>query len=159
MWDLFLLMKLLSKHLVAKKSKIPQAGKGLFTKIFISKGTRIVEYLGKIITWKDAVSRAEAENGYVFYVTSSHCIDAKGSTKSLAGLANDARGLVRLKGLTNNAEYVTEKKRCFIQASKEIQPGSEILVSYGKDYWAVIRHNKKIYQQLVKKKNLTRSSK
>ena len=45
-------MPLLEKHLVIKRSKIPGAGKGLFTKKFIEKGTRIVQYKGKLTVWK-----------------------------------------------------------------------------------------------------------
>jgi len=37
-------MALLEKQLVVKRSAIPNSGKGLFTKKFIPKGTRIVEY-------------------------------------------------------------------------------------------------------------------
>ena len=44
-------MALLEKELEIRTSTIPDAGKGLFTKIPISKGTRIVEYKGTVTTW------------------------------------------------------------------------------------------------------------
>src|SRR5690606_40160989 len=47
------LMALLEKHLYVKKSTLPNSGKGLFTKVFIPKGTRIVEYKGRRTVWKD----------------------------------------------------------------------------------------------------------
>ena len=50
-------MTLREKHLLVKRSTIPDAGKGLFTKIFIPKGVRIVEYKGSISTW-EAVDHA-----------------------------------------------------------------------------------------------------
>src|SRR5690606_2925408 len=56
-------MALLEKQLFVKKSTIPNAGKGLFTKKAIAKGTRIVEYKGKISAWKD-VKDEDGKNGY-----------------------------------------------------------------------------------------------
>ncbi|MDZ7649405.1 MAG: hypothetical protein U5K54_20855 [Cytophagales bacterium] len=46
---------------------MPGAGKGLFTKVSILKGTRIVEYKGKIVTWKEVEAMADERNGYVFH--------------------------------------------------------------------------------------------
>lgn len=133
-------MTLLEKQLVVKRSSLPGAGKGLFTKNFIPKGTPIVEYKGKITTWKE-VEHNNGENGYIYYVKRSHVIDASNNTEELARYANDARGITRVKGVTNNAEYVEEGVRVFIQAKKDIPAGSEIFVPYGKEYWDVIRHN------------------
>ncbi len=133
-------MALLEKQLVVKRSTLPGAGKGLFTKNFIPKGTQIVEYKGKITTWKE-VEHNNGENGYIYYVKRSHVIDASSNTEELARYANDARGITRVKGVTNNAEYIEEGVRVFIHAKKDIPAGSEIFVPYGKEYWDVIRHN------------------
>jgi uncharacterized protein len=144
-------MALLEKSLVVRKSIIPNSGKGLFTKVFIAKGTRIIEYKGKVVTWKEVEKMADYRNGYVFYFTSKYCIDAWKTKKSVAGYANDAIGITRVEGLKNNSEYVTEKKRCFIVASKDIPKGSEILVGYGADYWRVIRYNVRLQQTIRRK--------
>ncbi|HEX8041881.1 MAG TPA: SET domain-containing protein-lysine N-methyltransferase [Chryseosolibacter sp.] len=135
-------MALLEKQLVVKKSTIPNSGKGLFTKEFIPKGTRIVEYKGRISSWKD-VKDEDGKNGYIFYVTRNHVIDALPAKKALARYANDARGLVRIKGLTNNCDYITDGKKAYIESKKDIPAGAEILVDYGGDYWKVIRENRK----------------
>lgn len=140
-------MALLEKHLVVKKSSLPGAGKGLFTKVAIKKGTRIVEYKGQIVTWKEVEKMADDRNGYVFYFTSKYCIDAWKTKKSVAHFANDAMGIVRVPGVCNNSDYVTEKKRCYIEASRDILKGSEILVGYGADYWKVIRYNIRLAQK------------
>lgn len=140
-------MALQEKNLVVKKSTLPGAGKGLFTKVLIPKGTRIVEYKGKIVTWKEVEDMAEDRNGYVFFFNNQYCIDAWKTKKSVAHFANDARGLVRLPGVTNNTEYVTEKKRCYIEASKNIPAGSEIFVGYGAEYWQAIRYNIRLEQK------------
>jgi uncharacterized protein len=137
-------MALLEKQLVVKKSTIPNSGKGLFTKKFIPKGTRIVEYKGRISSWKD-VKDQDGKNGYIFYVNRNHVINALPVKSALARYANDARGLVRIKGLTNNCDYITDGKQAFIESKKEIPAGAEILVDYGADYWKVIRENIKLW--------------
>ncbi|MFM8834605.1 MAG: SET domain-containing protein, partial [Cytophagales bacterium] len=126
---------------MVKRSTLPGAGKGLFTTTSIKKGTRIIEYKGQKVTWKEVEKMADDRNGYVFYFTSKHCIDAWKTKKSIAHYANDAMVIVRLPGVRNNCEYVTEKKRCYVEATRDIPKGAEILVGYGAEYWRVIRYN------------------
>jgi len=133
-------------RLAIKKSTIPGAGKGLFTRDVIAKGSFIIEYKGEITTWKK-VQEGKEFNGYVYYVNRNHVIDALPGDAGLARYANDARGLVRMPGIDNNAQYVTRGKQVFIQALRGIDPGEEILVAYGKEYWSVIRYNEKIAQR------------
>jgi SET domain-containing protein len=142
-------MALLEKQLFVKTSKIPNSGKGLFTKKLIPKGTRIVEYKGKVSAWKD-VKDEDGRNGYIFYVTRNHVIDALPVKSALARYANDARGLSKIKGITNNCDYITDGLKAYIESKKDIPAGSEILVDYGKDYWKVIRENIKIRKQEAK---------
>lgn len=139
-------MALLEKQLVVKRSTIPGAGKGLFTKQFIPKGTRILEYKGRITTWKDVLN-GKKFNGYVYYVSRNNVIDAMARLTSLGRYSNDAKGITRIKGLTNNSKYVNEGKKVFIEAVKDIPAHTEILVPYGKDYWQVIRDNMKILEK------------
>ncbi len=140
-------MALLEKSLLVKKSTLPGAGRGLFTKVAIAKGSRIVEYKGKIVTWKDVEKMADDRNGYVFFFNSKYCIDAWQTSKSVAHFANDAMGITRIEGVRNNSEYITQKKRCYIEATKDIAAGAEILVGYGAEYWQVIRYNIRLEQR------------
>lgn len=133
-------MALFEKNLVVKKSTLPNAGKGLFTKVSIPKRTRIVEYKGRITTWKE-VKEDDGENGYIFYIKNYHVIDALPTKKPLARYANDAKGFVRKKGYTNNAEYVVDGLKAYIESTKNIEPGAEIFVDYGPDYWKTMREN------------------
>jgi len=142
-------MELFEKKVEVKVSVLPGAGKGLFAKELIPKGTRIVEYKGKITTWKE-VDDDDGNNGYIYYVKRHHVIDASRHSNSLARYANDAKGLRRITGITNNAEYVEEGLKVYIESRKNIPAGSEILVEYGKDYWDVIRHNIKVEKQRLK---------
>lgn len=138
-------MALLEKYLFTKPSNIPEAGQGLFTSIFIPKGTRIIEYTGKVTNWEDADHR-EGLNAYIYFLSDDHVIDAARRKKSMARYANDARGMKKIKGLTNNSEYVEEGNKVYIEATKNIPEGEEILVSYGKEYWDVLKKN---YADLV----------
>jgi uncharacterized protein len=143
-------MELLEKQLEIKKSTIPGAGKGLFTKVKIEKGTRILEYTGTVTTWK-GVDHINGTNPYIYYVNRNHVIDAHKHPKALGRYANDARGLQRQKGINNNADYVVDGLKVYIRATRNIPAGSEILVSYGKEYWDVVKHNKGIDDQSSEK--------
>lgn len=131
-------MPYLENNLVIRRSKIPGAGKGLFTKVAIQKGTRIVEYKGRIEKWSK-VKHEDGYNGYLLQVNQRIAINALPYKKALGRFANDALGLQKITGLTNNAEYILEGNRCFIDAKKDIQKGEEILVSYGREYWTLIK--------------------
>lgn len=133
-------MKYLDPFLKIKKSTFPNTGKGLFTNIAIPKGTRITEYQGKVSSWKD-VNHHDGTNGYIFYVSRNHVIDARGKKNSFAHFANDAAGFKRINGLKNNAAYTIEGKKVFMDAIKNIPAGAEIFVGYGKEYWQVLKKN------------------
>ncbi len=134
---------LTKKHLLIKRSGIPKAGKGLFTKIDIPKGRRIVEYKGKIMTWKQAL-QSKVFNAYVFYLNRDHVIDAKHNLKAFGRYANDANGLSKIKGLVNNSKYVIDNGCVFLEAIRNIPAGTEILVGYKKEYWDVIKYNSQL---------------
>ncbi len=131
-------MPLFEKYLRIKKSTLPNAGKGLFTRVDISKGARIVEYKGRLQPWRE-VKEQDGINGYLMYINRNVVINALPSIKTFGRYANDARGLVRLNGVRNNAEYVSEGNRCFIEATRNIKAGEEILVSYGMEYWTLMK--------------------
>ena len=135
-------MALLEKDLLVKTSSLPNSGKGLFTKVFIPKKTRIVEYQGKVCKWSDVEDNFD--NGYIYFVNKNHVIDAGNTKKFLARYANDALGLSTEKGMRNNSRYTTKGLQVFIESLEDIPAGSEIFVSYGKEYWDVVKKNIKI---------------
>ena len=128
--------------LLVKTSKLPKAGKGLFTDKQIKKGKKIIEYKGEIIDWKEYEKRVKDDkDGYLFFINKTRCIDAFSTPKYKARYANDAEGLSRIKGLKNNASYEIHGDQCFIMAERDIDAGEEIFVSYSKEYWDCIRYN------------------
>lgn len=142
-------MALLEKQLLVKKSTLPNAGKGLFTKKTIPKGKKIVEYKGTVSTWKE-VDHNEGANGYIYYINKNHVINARPHPDYLARYANDAKGLAQVKGITNNAVYRTDGMKAYIESLREIPAGGEIFVGYGKEYWNTIRYNMKLEKEKVK---------
>lgn len=142
-------MAFMEKDLLVKKSTIPGAGKGLFTKKFIPKGTRIAEYKGKISTWKD-VDHHDGLNAYIYYVNRYHVIDSSKHTKNLARYANDAKGSANGVKLMNNCHFVIDNCRVFLESRRDIPPKAELLVGYGKEYWDILSYNKS--QAALKKK-------
>jgi SET domain-containing protein len=143
-------MPLLEKQLFIKRSTLAGAGKGLFTRKPIAKGEKIVEYRGEITTWKEVDDR-EGTNGYIYYVNRNHVIDAWNNKDELARYANDARGLKRTPGITNNCTYEHEGVRVFLIALKNIPAGGEIFVPYGKEYWDIMKENWRIMAAEKKK--------
>jgi uncharacterized protein len=128
--------------LVIRNSQLPKAGKGLYTTKKIRKGTRIIEYRGEIITWKEYEKRVrEDKDGYLFYVNKKRCIDAYSTPQYKARYANDAAGLSRVKGLQNNSTYQIFGNKCYIVAERDIEAGEEIFVDYTSEYWDCIRYN------------------
>jgi SET domain-containing protein len=138
--------------LLVKKSQLPNAGKGLFTNKPIKKNTKIVEYKGEIIDWKEYSKRVkEDKDGYLFFISNKRCIDAYNTPQYKARYANDAAGLGRTKGLKNNSSYQIFGDRCYIVAERDIAAGEEIFVNYTKEYWDCIRYNIKNDLYKIKK--------
>ncbi len=101
-------------------------GSGVFALRRIAKGARIVEYLG------DRISHAEADRRYedrpdddnhtfLFIVDKRTVIDAgvKGNEARFINHACDP-----------NCETVIEKRRVFIEAMRDIEPGEELNYDY-----------------------------
>lgn len=126
--------------LIVKKSRLPGAGKGLFTTKAIRKDSKVIEYRGEIIGYNEYRRRARHEvDQYLFYVNRKKCIDAMHTPQYKARYANDAAGIVRVKGIRNNCDYVLYGDQCFIVAARDIKAGEEIYVSYTKEYWMYMR--------------------
>ncbi len=128
----------MEKNVYAKKSQLPNAGLGLFARKNFKEGEKIVEYKGKIQTWKEAV-KENWENPYLFWVTAKRVINPIKSKTAMAHYANDASGPAKVKGLKNNAEYEVEGNRCFIVATRDIKRFEEVFVNYGDEYWPAIK--------------------
>lgn len=141
--------------LYVKKSKLPNAGKGLWTNTEIKKGEVVSEYEGEKITWKECLRRNENQKdfgAYYFYVNSKNCVDAQHTLWVLARYANDAAGYARVEGLRNNCKYEIKKGKPYIVATRNLKSGDEIFVGYGKEYWDAIRES--LEKKVAKRKKI-----
>jgi uncharacterized protein len=146
--------------LLVKKSKIPGAGKGLFTTKPYKKDDKIIEYRGEIIGWGEYNKRvARNEDGYLFYFNRNKCVDAFHTPQYKARFANDAAGIVRIKGLRNNSHYEIHDDKCYVVAARDIKAGEEIFCDYTKDYWKCVRYNIKLKKKQDKAKEKTKKAK
>ena len=159
----FSVQKVIMDGFYVKKSGIKGAGGGLFTSIFIKKGTKIGEYAGIRVS-KTALMDPNYVRGYLMD-NRSHYIDARDPLGRL--VMNDGRVVnphdqtdewwsklkgkgVRWKGATNLMRFVNSadrthqknnlvikkgtEKRCFV-TSRDVEPGEEFFISYGKSFW------------------------
>jgi SET domain-containing protein len=101
-------------------------GQGVFATRRISKGTRVIEYLGERVSHAEADRRYEGKDAhdahtFLFIVDSRTVIDA-----GVDG--NDARFVNH--ACAPNCESVIENRRVFIDAIRTIQPGEELTYDY-----------------------------
>lgn len=108
-----------------RKSKIQ--GSGGFATRRIRKGQRIIEYIGERIGPKEERKRYRDEEMGRHH-TFLFSIDDKVSIDAAVG-GNEARFINH--SCTPNCEAVEEDKRIFIEAIKNIQPGTELCYDYG----------------------------
>jgi SET domain-containing protein len=152
-----------TKQVKVKKSGLPKAGKGLFALQTFRRGEIICEYEGELVPWSECERRSElGHEGYVFFFSKNRCVDAYYTPWAVGRYANDARGISRIDGLRNNAQYVEKmkkgEKRVFIVASRTIHPGEEILVHYGDDYWRYLSKTRELFLEMEREKRRRRQA-
>jgi uncharacterized protein len=101
-------------------------GSGVFALRAIRKGARVIEYLG------DRISHAEADRRYAHHETSDNHTFLFSVDRGLvidAGVGgNDARFINH--SCEPNCESVIERRRVFIDALRDIEPGEELCYDY-----------------------------
>ena len=104
-----------------------RTGLGLFATRPIRKGTRIIRYFGPLLDSKKKKDD-EIENKYLFELNDRWTIDGS-VRKNIARYINH--------GCRPNAESDVKprKRRVYIRAIKNIEPGDEISYDYGTDYF------------------------
>ena len=108
-----------------KKSIIDNKGRGLYASRDIKKGTKIIDYIGKIITNKEADESDKFDNKkkiYLFNLNKKFSLDGDFSY-NIAGLINHS--------CDNNCDYNGKGLKIWITAIKDIKKGEEITCDYG----------------------------
>ena len=104
-----------------------RTGLGLFATKPIKKGTKIVRYFGPLLDSKKKKDYA-IENKYLFELTNRWTID--GSVRE-----NVARYINHACKPNAESDVKPRKRKVFIRAIKNIEPGDEINYDYGTDYF------------------------
>jgi uncharacterized protein len=102
-------------------------GLGLFATKPIKKGTKIVRYFGPLLDCKKKKDDA-VENKYLFELNNRWTID--GSVRE-----NTARYINHACKPNAESDVRPRKRKVFIRAIKNIEPGEEINYDYGTDYF------------------------
>ena len=111
-----------------KKSNIDRNGRGLYATKNIKEGTKIIEYVGNIITKKQTEDSDKFDNSkpiYLFNLNKRYDLD---------GLVpwNPARLINH--SCSNNADYEGKGLKIWVIANQEIKKGEEITCDYGFGY-------------------------
>ena len=123
-----------SDYLYVGNSRLPDAGKGLFTAIDIFKDERIAIFHGKKLTGAQAAKRAaQSLDQYFMVLPDGRILDCR-TFDGFAKYANDASAY--LDGGKNNAEIAfDDEHHVSLIALRRIKTGEEIFCGYGKSYW------------------------
>lgn len=102
-------------------------GKGVFAVQPIAEGERIVEYVGEVITWKEAQRRhphdpKDPNHTFYFHVDDKHVIDAKHGGNASRWINHSC---------DPNCEADEDDGRVFIKALRNIEPAEELSYDYG----------------------------
>src|SRR6201997_2363189 len=104
-----------------------RTGLGLFATKPIKKGSKIIRYFGRLLDSKKEKDDA-IENKYLFELTNRWTID--GSIRE-----NVARYINHACRPNAESDVKPRKRKVFIRAIKDIEPGDEINYDYGTDYF------------------------
>jgi uncharacterized protein len=111
-----------TEWLIFKRSTIH--GTGGFARRDISRGTRLIEYVGLKISKAESLARCESNNEYIFSLNDHEDIDGNVDW-------NPARFINH--SCTPNCDAELDADRIWIVASREILAGEEVTFNYGFD--------------------------
>ena len=111
-----------------KKSKIDNKGRGLYAIKDIKAGTKIINYIGKIITKKQTEESEKFDNAkpiYLFNLNNKYDLDGNFSFNT-ARLINHS--------CANNCDYDGKGLKLWVKAIRDIKKGEELTCDYGFGY-------------------------
>lgn len=102
-------------------------GKGVFALTDIAEGETLIEYIGEVITWKEALRRhphdpKDPNHTFYFHMDEDHVIDAKHGGNSSRWINHSCHP---------NCEADEDGGRVFIKALRNINAGEELFYDYG----------------------------
>jgi len=102
-------------------------GKGVYALVDLAEGETLIEYVGEIITWDEALRRhphdpQDPNHTFYFHIDEDHVIDAKFGGNSSRWINHSC---------APNCEAEVEDGRVFIRALRNIAAGEELFYDYG----------------------------
>lgn len=102
-------------------------GKGMFAVDDLAEGETLIEYIGEVVTWKEALRRhphdpKNPNHTFYFHIDEKHVIDAKYGGNSSRWINHSC---------APNCEADEEGGRVFIKALRNISAGEELFYDYG----------------------------
>jgi SET domain-containing protein len=102
-------------------------GKGVFALADLAEGETIIEYVGEVISWKEALRRhphdeKDPNHTFYFHIDEKHVIDAKHGGNSSRWINHACKP---------NCEADEDGGRVFIKALRNIKAGEELFYDYG----------------------------
>lgn len=102
-------------------------GKGVFANTPIPAGQRLIEYVGEVISWDEALRRhphdpQNPHHTFYFHIDDGRVIDAKVGGNSSRWINHSC---------APNCEATQEGSRVFIHALRDIAAGEELFYDYG----------------------------
>ncbi len=102
-------------------------GRGVYAVVDLAEGETLIEYVGEVITWDEALRRhphdpTDPNHTFYFHIDEEHVIDAKHG-------GNSARWINH--SCAPNCEAEVDEGRVFIRAQRNIKAGEELFYDYG----------------------------
>jgi len=102
-------------------------GKGVYALVDLAEGETVIEYVGEIISWDEALRRhphdpKDPNHTFYFHIDEDHVIDAKYGGNSSRWINHSC---------DPNCEAETDEGRVFIRALRNIKAGEELFYDYG----------------------------
>ena len=102
-------------------------GKGVFALADLAEGETLIEYIGEVISWKEALRRhphdpKDPNHTFYFHMDEKHVIDAKVGGNSSRWINHSCKP---------NCEADEDEGQVFIKALRNIKAGEELFYDYG----------------------------
>lgn len=102
-------------------------GKGVYALQDLAEGETLIEYVGEVISWKEALRRhphdpTDPNHTFYFHIDEKHVIDAKHGGNSSRWINHSCQP---------NCEADEDGGRVFIKALRNIEAGEELFYDYG----------------------------
>ena len=102
-------------------------GKGVYAVTDLAEGETLIEYVGEVITWDEALNRhphdpKDPNHTFYFHIDEGHVIDAKYGGNSSRWINHSC---------DPNCEAEIDEGRVFIRALRNIAAGEELFYDYG----------------------------